>query len=287
MRRGTLGALGAAMLLAACAGPGTRDPPETVVGEQADSEQADSEQADSERAGSEGAGAAGARRGETAEPAAARAEDPPPAGRPREEPPRVGPLELVTTTRKGLLYAKPGHHLGSYDAMLIDPVVLSYKRGAERLTRAQEEALREELRAMVARSLGERGIELREAPDACTLRVRVHVAELELLDTARDGGAGTTYLRRAGTATLVLEYWESVRRMPLLSYGRRHAFPGGRVVGGPASLSTAGLMKALAMLLEDAEAETRRLMQGAPQEPHTTCEGALARRLHAEGRAAP
>jgi len=176
-----------------------------------------------------------------------------PASAPSGEPAAVitspDGLELSDATRRGSLYLRRDHHIGSYDAFYILPFAVSFRRGAVALSPAEVQRLGRQLRAALERSIEESGVGVAAAPGPCAAGLRVRLADLEVYDKAAERGAQTKYLSSAGSVLMIFELSDSASRQTLMRYGRRLALPGGRV-GSSGSLSTAGLSQGIAEMMQ-------------------------------------
>jgi hypothetical protein len=152
------------------------------------------------------------------------------------EPIRVGNLVQLDTPYTGILLVKPDHHMGSYDQLMIDPVILTNKKGTKPLPTSETDRLRSYLREATARELVNvepSKLVIRAGP--CVLRMQTSFLELETTHLPRGTGSVTTIVSSYGNVILAHEMRDSETGEVLLRYiGRRRA-GGGSVVGGTQS----------------------------------------------------
>jgi hypothetical protein len=159
-----------------------------------------------------------------------------PASRPQkpQEAPsrvRVGELEQIDISFPGILLLKPDHYMGSYDQLMVDPIIISYKKGSKKLSTAEFERLKAHLRdAMAIELVSVQPSQVVTEPGPCVLRMQVAFVDLDLPDMAPSTGSNVSYVTSHGSVTLVHELRDSVSGTVLLRYmGRRNAGAGSGV----------------------------------------------------------
>jgi hypothetical protein len=152
---------------------------------------------------------------------------------PVDEPIRVGSLVQLDTPYPGVLLVKPDHHMASYDQLMVDPVILTYKRGTKRLSEVETRRLKGYLREATARELvNVAPSKIVGAPGPCVLRMQTSFLELEATPIPQSSGSTTTVVSSYGNVMLVHEMRDSLTGEVLLRYMGRRRAPGGSVVGG-------------------------------------------------------
>jgi hypothetical protein len=186
-------------------------------------------------------------------------------------------LVLAHNTRKGMLYVRPDHHIGTYDAFLVEPVMITYRRGQRPLSVEDADKLDLRLQELTRQEIRLSTVSVRDEPDECTLKLQLYLTDVVLLD--REPKAGSSFLSSSGSLTMVMEFRDSLSDAPLLRYGQRKGLPGGRVIGIEGELSSGGLMTALRGMLVDIGVEVRRLTPATKQEGArpggTLCKGTI------------
>ena len=79
-----------------------------------------------------------------------------------------GLLRIVTEDR-GLLYVKPDHHIGGYDAFRIQPINVSYKRGTRPMPDSKLQLVGRDLRDQLDTGFTRVGIQLSKEAGECVL----------------------------------------------------------------------------------------------------------------------
>ena len=140
----------------------------------------------------------------------------------------VDGLALVQRDATGLLFTRPAHQIGGYDAFLIDSTSILYRSERRRLDTATEDRMRQYLRDALEQELIDRGVPIADAPGPCVMRIGVTVVGLELADVPRDnGGASTTFIRSLGKMTLVTEMRDSMSGEAQLRFATKRNIAGG------------------------------------------------------------
>jgi hypothetical protein len=144
-------------------------------------------------------------------------------------------LHRIESVRVGAVYLKPGARFAGYDAILVDPVTVSYKsppqrasasnrsRGnfalsesqMDRLKRSFQEAFEQELEKSEA-------FQLVTEPGPTALRVSGHIVDL-VVDAPPQRGSDRSFIMSAGEMTLILEVRDSLTREPLARLADRRA----------------------------------------------------------------
>jgi len=126
-------------------------------------------------------------------------------------------LERLQVSLPGVLEVREDHRIGSYDALLIPPATLSYKRGSPPLTPPAKRAFLSLLRESMIDATRAAAIPVEQAPGPCvmTIDLRVSGLNLELTDRAD----------QLVELTLVMQFRDSMSGMPLLRYATDNRVP--------------------------------------------------------------
>lgn len=142
-------------------------------------------------------------------------------------------LDTLDTDFPGVLLVKPDHEMASYDYVMVDPIVLTYRTSSLRFTSSETENLRTYLREAVARELVNlEPSQIVTQPGPCVLRMQTAFIDLELPDLPDRATAATAFVDSFGTVTLVHQILDSETGELLLRYVGRWRAAGGQVVGG-------------------------------------------------------
>jgi hypothetical protein len=183
---------------------------------------------------------------------------------------RVTGIERLDISIAGVLLVKRDHNLGSYDQLMVDPIIVALSRNSSKLGRSETERLKTHLRKATARELvNVDASKIVSRPGPCVLRMQTAFIDLELPKIEPYLGSDTSIIHSFGSVTLVHELRDSMTGTVLMRYmGRRHA-PGGSTIGWVAKWS--GLTRTLDRMLADLQ---QSLLESVPL--HTATEGPLA-----------
>jgi len=110
----------------------------------------------------------------------------------------------------GVLFVREGHGIGSYDAFLIPPAVLRYRRGSSRLSEGYEQVFKAQLEQTLYDAAEKAEIPIVHEPGACVMVVTIGLLEV---DVERRASADPI-----GELTVAMEFRDSQSGQPLLHY---------------------------------------------------------------------
>ena len=141
-------------------------------------------------------------------------------------------LELVRTTKRSVLWVKPDHHLGRYDDVIVQLAGFLYADGQAPLDAEQEKQVGRLLVEALAQITNDGPVGMTRVPGPCTVVVNVGLKDLRL-HTAGDhpGGSSSSYVTSFGSATLVVEFRDSLTGTPLVRYMAARGLGGGPATG--------------------------------------------------------
>lgn len=149
-------------------------------------------------------------------------------------------LQLARSTKRSVLWVKPDHHLGRYDDVIVQVAGFLYAAGQPPLGPAQEKEVGEMLSGALAGITANGPVGVAKEPGPCVVVVNVGLKDLRL-HTAEDSGSSTSYVTSFGSATLVVEFRDSLTDMPLLRFMAARGLGGGPGTGqGGANLPRLG-----------------------------------------------
>ncbi len=122
---------------------------------------------------------------------------------------REGLVE-VSVDGPGMLLVREAHAIGGYDALLMPPAALAYRRGSQRLSEEIEESLKAQLEQSVIDTARAAGIELVQTPGDCAMLIGIGLVGVDI-------GQGRAKGSRGGM-TLVMELRDSSTGETLLHY---------------------------------------------------------------------
>jgi hypothetical protein len=163
---------------------------------------------------------------------------------------RVAQLERIEISVPGILLVNPDHHLASYDQVMIDPILVTFAPGSQKLTSAESRRLESDLRDATSRILTNVDpSKIADEGGPCVLRMQTAFLGLKLPPFTTKSGSATRFVQSYGSVTLAHELLDSTSGVVLLRYiGRREA-AGGPVVASNSLWS--GLTPTLDTMLSD------------------------------------
>ena len=139
-------------------------------------------------------------------------------------------LELVRSTNRSVLWVKPGHHLGRYDDVIVQVAGFLYADGQPPLDPEQETEVSQMLAGALAGITANGPVGIATAPGPCVAVVNVGLKDLRL-HTAGESGSSTSFVSSFGSATLVVEFRDSMTDAPLLRFMAARGLGGGPGTG--------------------------------------------------------
>jgi len=121
-----------------------------------------------------------------------------------------GELVEVPIEGPGLLLAREDHGIGGYDAYVLPPAVLDYRRGSAELSEDVEEAFKAQLEQSLLDAADELGIPISQVPGECVVLVGIGLVGVDV--DARGSRSDQTL----GEMTLVMELRDSLTGETLL-----------------------------------------------------------------------
>jgi len=142
-------------------------------------------------------------------------------------------LYRVRTTRVAAAFLKPGADFAGYDALIIDPVTVSYKSGQTGLSPEAMQRLKDIFHEAFARQLGRSSVySVVTEPGPSTLRVSGHLVDL-VVSAPPPRGREMMFVVEAGQMTLLLDARDSQSGEPLARISERRAVrPESAAIGG-------------------------------------------------------
>lgn len=163
-----------------------------------------------------------------------------------DAPPTADGLHRVPARGVGAAYVKPGVRFSAYDAVVIDPVTVSYKswprrpratdlaRGNYALDRASMDRLKRIFQRAFEQELERsQAFVVADEPGPGTLRVSAHIVDL-VWEVPPARGGESSFVLRTGEMTLILDVRDSQSGEPLARVADRQAIRpyGAGLVGG-------------------------------------------------------
>jgi hypothetical protein len=168
-------------------------------------------------------------------------------------------LVQVSDKTRSRLWVRPDHHIGRYDQILIKGIGFDYSKGQERLEENQEA----EIGKMLSSAMGaftESGPVSRATEEGpCVVAVVLGLKDLRF-HTSGGAGSNVSYVTSFGSATMIVEFRDSLTDQPLLRYAANRGLG-----DGPASGQRGADLKRLGRALGDMVTDmTNELQQIVP-----------------------
>ncbi len=122
----------------------------------------------------------------------------------------------------GVLFIREDHGIGGYDAFVIPPVAVNYKRTSKRLSQELENELKTLLRDSLTDGATRSGVPIQEKPSKCAMQIGLALYNVSI--------ARRSDTESLGEMTLVMEFRDSISGQPLLRYATKSRIenrPGG------------------------------------------------------------
>ena len=139
-------------------------------------------------------------------------------------------LELAKSTKRSVLWVKPDHHLGRYDEVIVQVAGFLYASGQTPLSAAEETEVGEMLAGTLAGITANSPVRPTRTPGPCAVVVNVGLKDLRL-HTSAESGSSTSFVSSFGSATLVVEFRDSMTDAPLLRFMAARGLGGGPGTG--------------------------------------------------------
>ena len=175
-------------------------------------------------------------------------------------------LVQIDTDRSGDLFLRESHGIGGYDAIVIAPSFVNYRRGSERLAEDDEAAYLAALEQTLIDVADEANVEVVDDVGSCVINVGAGFVNVNL---ARSRGS-----KLLGEMTLVVEYRDSTSRQSLLRYVSREEIE--RESGGTSRMDQ--VRSSFDRMIANIDIiSTLRKATSIPSPPQPGCQGALIR----------
>ncbi|HEB88824.1 MAG TPA: hypothetical protein ENI85_04565 [Deltaproteobacteria bacterium] len=176
----------------------------------------------------------------------------------------VDGLVRVETDSPGILFLRPDHGIGGYDAIAIAPSFVNYRRRSARLDPADEEVYLVSLEQAILDAAEEANVPVVDEVGDCVIKVGAGFVNVEL---ARSSKADVL-----GQMTLVIEYRDSMSDQSLLRYAAQEQIE--READGTSRQEQ--IARSFDRMIEDIDIITAlRKATAVPSEPRPGCEGKL------------
>jgi hypothetical protein len=179
-------------------------------------------------------------------------------------------LELVRSTARSRLWVKPDHHIGRYDNILVTGIGFSYGSGQESLNDAQEQQVGEMLKTAISGITSDSpvvGQAQEEGPCVVALQLGLKDIFLHISETT---GSSVSYVSSFGSATMIVEFRDSLTDVPLVRYAANRGLGGGPGTGQlGANLNRLG--RALGEMVRDMTKELQTIVPDTTVRAETEC----------------
>ena len=139
-------------------------------------------------------------------------------------------LVVARDTRRSILWVRPDHHLGRYDSVLVKVGGFMYAKGQDALSSGQEERIGEMLQQSFSQITASGPVRSATKPGSCTVTINIGLKDLRL-HTSDYIGSSASFVSSFGSATMVVEFRDSMTDLPLLRYMENQGLGSGRGTG--------------------------------------------------------
>lgn len=185
-------------------------------------------------------------------------------------------LALVRKTPRSMLWVRPDHHVGHYDDILITGVGFTYGLGQTELNAQQEGQVRTMLiEAIDAFTEAPSPVGRAFRPGACVVAVQVGLKDMRLhISESSASGSSTSFVNSFGSATMIIEFRDSMTDQVLIRYASHRGLGGGPGTGrGGANLPRLG--RALGEMVTDMTNELQKITPTTTVRTPTECKGGI------------
>ncbi len=176
----------------------------------------------------------------------------------------VDGLVRVETDSPGVLFLRPDHGIGGYDAIAVAPSFVNYRRRSVRLDPADEEVYLVSLEQAIVDAAEAANVPVVDRVGDCVIKVGAGFVNVEL---ARSSRADVL-----GQMTLVIEYRDSMSDQSLLRYAAQERIE--READGTSREEQ--IARSFDRMIEDVDIITAlRKATVVPSQPRPGCEGKL------------
>jgi len=182
-------------------------------------------------------------------------------------------LQMVRSTSRSRLWVKPDHHIGRYDDILVTGIGFAYGRGQDALSREQENQVGQMLKSSISK-ITERG-PVGQATEAgpCVVSLQLGLKDI-YLHIGKTSGSSVSFVSSFGSATMVVEFRDSLTDVPLLRYAANRGLGGGPGTGRMgANLGLLGW--ALGEMVTDMTTELRKIVPDTTVRSETECNNGI------------
>ncbi len=198
----------------------------------------------------------------------------PSQSRPVPEAPEMTPsgLVLARETPRSMLWVRPDHHIGQYDDILLTGVGFTYGLGQTELSAQEEARVRTMLiEAMDAFTQEPSPVGRVFRPGPCVIAVQVGLKDMRLhIDESGWSGSSTSFVNSFGSATMIMEFRDSMSSQVLLRYASHRGLGGGPGTGR-AGANLPRLGRALGDMVTDMTNELQKITPTTTVRPETEC----------------
>lgn len=178
-------------------------------------------------------------------------------------------LALVSSSKRSRLWVRPDHHIGRYDDVLIAGIGFQYGQGQERLDPAQEDEVGNMLKQALVDFTEGTPVGTAYEPGECVVAIELGLKDI-YLHMSETSGSSISYVSSFGSATMVVEFRDSLTDTPLVRYAANRGLGGGPGTGRIGA-NLARLGKALGEMVTDMTTELQSIVPTTTVRRETVC----------------
>jgi hypothetical protein len=168
---------------------------------------------------------------------------------------------------------KTDHHIGRYDDILVTGIGFAYGNGQDALSPEQEKQVGLMLKSAISKIT--EGGPVGQATEAgpCVVSIQLGLKDI-LLHIGETSGSSISFVSSFGSATMVVEFRDSLTDVPLLRYAANHGLGGGPGTGQMgANLGRLG--RALGEMVTDMTTELQTIVPDTTVRSETECNNGI------------
>ncbi len=183
-------------------------------------------------------------------------------------------LQMVSSRPRSKLWVRPDHHIGRYDDIMVAGISFSYGQGQAELDEGQENRVAEMLVKAIGVITKDSPVGKASDPGPCVVAVQLGLKDVRLhLGEAVDGSS-ISYVSSFGSATMIVEFRDSLTDTTLLRYAANRGLGGGQGTGRDGA-DMGRLGRALGKMVTDMTTDLQTIVPATTSRPATECNNGI------------
>ena len=183
-------------------------------------------------------------------------------------------LQMVSSRPRSKLWVRPDHHIGRYDNIMIASISFAYEQGQTELDKGQENRVAEMLVKAIGGITENSPVGKVSDPGPCVVAVQLGLKDIRLhLGEAADSSS-SSYVSSFGSATMIVEFRDSLTDTTLLRYAANRGLGGGQGTGRDGA-DMGRLGRALGKMVTDMTTDLQTIVPDTTSRPATECNNGI------------